>query len=523
MLRIETEENAPTEAEVTLSGSVTSDSIPSVRDVVYDLTSRVRRVVVDLEKVTTIDRAALEFFAAASRDGVYLKKPTAFVREWLKAESRSRLANIVVAALLLASPTAVARAEGPLTMDSAVEAALGNNRSLASARIDAEKAEERLAQTKTKYLPSLSFDMHGGESLAPFSIEIEKGSLANTDKTGPVPTEDTEIDVARTFSIVAMARVSQPVSQLWEISLNVDQAANSVALEHEKERDTRQETARATKLAYFNVVQAERVAAAAAETVAFHKELVRSAEEQRKRESVLEVDLLQARARLAGAELNERIAKNSLATSRQRLNKLLGRDVDAPLAVAGLPAESYRPAPPRGDRPDVRQAELRLEAAARDVRIKQADLIPDVSLTASYLRPINADTGQENFTFAGVSFSWEPFTWGRREAEVREKKKAALQAALTLDETRANAAIDVADRARKLEQSSSTIEVRALEEDAAREKLRVVHNKFAHRAAELSDVLGAASSLADATTQHDQALVDWWSAKLDYEKALGEE
>ncbi len=365
--------------------------------------------------------------------------------------------------------------------------------------------------------------MTGGQSLTPLEFEFEKGVFGNDSNSKPVPNEDTEVEVSKDFSMIATARVTQPISQLWQIGLNVDLAKKSVEIERESERDARQETARSTKLAYFGVVQAERVAAAAAETVAFHRELVRSAEAELKRENVLEADVMQARARLAGAELSERIAKDSLATARQKLNRLLGRDIDAEVEVAGLPADVAGAAPVRGVRPDVRKSELQLDAANTDVRIEYAEYIPDVALTASWLRPLNVELVDENFTFAGVAISWEPFTWGRREAEIREKRRAAEQATLALEDTRAAAAIDVAERTRALEQTKSTIEVRRLEEEAAKEKLRIVRNRFGQDAAELSDVLGAAATLADATTQHDQALVDWWSAKVDYEKALGEE
>ncbi len=123
MLRIEIEQKRASRAEAKLYGKVTAETVGALRDAVYELVGCVPHVFVDLAEVTMVDRAGLELLRGMSRDGVYLRRPSSFVREWLKAESR--LAKLLACTffLLLAPPPAVRAAE-LLTMESAVAAAV---------------------------------------------------------------------------------------------------------------------------------------------------------------------------------------------------------------------------------------------------------------------------------------------------------------------------------------------------------------------------------------------------------------
>jgi outer membrane protein TolC len=51
--------------------------------------------------------------------------------------------------------------------------------------------------------------------------------------------------------------------------------------------------------------------------------------------------------------------------------------------------------------------------------------------------------------------------------------------------------------------------------------LRVSVNKYKLQAALLSDALQTQATLADADYQYQQAVLAFWKAKADYEKAIG--
>ena len=62
-----------------------------------------------------------------------------------------------------------------------------------------------------------------------------------------------------------------------------------------------------------------------------------------------------------------------------------------------------------------------------------------------------------------------------------------------------------------------------LAREAAQEKLRVATEKYKVEAALLKDTLQAQASLSEANAQYDQALLSFWTARADLDRALGED
>jgi outer membrane protein TolC len=74
-----------------------------------------------------------------------------------------------------------------------------------------------------------------------------------------------------------------------------------------------------------------------------------------------------------------------------------------------------------------------------------------------------------------------------------------------------------------LQQARALVDVTRLTQETEREKLRVVINEYPLKAALLKDVLQEQAAEADANNQYQQALLGFWIAKADFEKALGGE
>ena len=100
----------------------------------------------------------------------------------------------------------------------------------------------------------------------------------------------------------------------------------------------------------------------------------------------LEVD-----ARLAKGRYELSVAENGLATQREHLNQLLGRDLGTPFRVDSMPEEDATDLTldaardkASQNRPEVRQAFLKEKQAEYDRRIAKAEYIPDLSLSVRY-------------------------------------------------------------------------------------------------------------------------------------------
>jgi outer membrane protein TolC len=119
--------------------------------------------------------------------------------------------------------------------------------------------------------------------------------------------------------------------------------------------------------------------------------------------------------------------------------------------------------------------------------------------------------------------SWEPFDWGRRKDDVNEKKITLEQSQYQLKDAHSQVLLDVNNHFRKLDQSRQLLSVAQAAQAAANEKLREVNDKFRQSSVLLRDVLQQQAAVANANHDYEQALLAFWTAKAEFEKALGEE
>jgi outer membrane protein TolC len=174
-------------------------------------------------------------------------------------------------------------------------------------------------------------------------------------------------------------------------------------------------------------------------------------------------------------------------------------------------------------RPDVREARLKLEQADLDRRITKADRIPDVSVAVSYTSNFNIDVLPANLATAGVQVTWEPFDWGRRKQALAAKTRTVEQARLNVREIEDRTVVEINSRFRTLSEKRALLNVARMAQTTVREKLRVKTNQYQLQAVLLPDVLQVRADLADADDRYQQTLLEFWTAKADYELAVGED
>jgi AcrB/AcrD/AcrF family/Outer membrane efflux protein len=136
-----------------------------------------------------------------------------------------RLAEAILAGVVVAR-SATVFAEGPatppvLSIDEAVSRALSSNRVLASAVLDVSRAEEKMAAAKSSRWPTLSLNVLASRLLTPIDFEFEKGVFGDFPGIGPTPAEDTKVGSPRGFTTLGLGQLQFPLSQQYEIGLNV--------------------------------------------------------------------------------------------------------------------------------------------------------------------------------------------------------------------------------------------------------------------------------------------------------------
>ena len=422
----------------------------------------------------------------------------------------------------------------PLTLERAISLALQDNRPVQNARLEMESYEDRLAALKTKRLPSFKTTALISQPLTKFELTFEKGVFGTFPATGPIPSEDTTITSSMKPTALLTAQATQPISQLYRINLNIKQMELSREIGAEDLRLKQQAVVADVKRAYYAVLQTQGAFESAQSAVKLYKELDRVTGEYVLQEVALKTDQMEVQTKLAKAEYDLLTLNNTLASQKEQLNNLLGRDVRTDFAVTdGLDAAQFimretdlAAARERAleQRPEVRKAKLTVGQAKYDKRIKKSERIPEVSLAVNYLSPFGYNSVlPKNVASVGVQVDWEPFDWGRRKREVAEKARVVEQAENSARDVENQVLMEVNSRYRKLQETCQYLRIVRMSQESARATVKLASYRYHVQTVLLKDVLQAQTSLASADYEYQKALLSFWTAKADFEKALGED
>jgi outer membrane protein TolC len=419
----------------------------------------------------------------------------------------------------------------PLSLEQAVQLAVDHNRGLKNSLLDAARAEDQVSAARTRQFPSFNLYVLGSQQLTPVDFTFEKGVLGTFDEIGPVPAEDTRISTPLQPTGFVFGRVSQPLTSLIRIRRNIEALKTGVDVAREQTRAEQQKVVRDVKRLYYNLQQTQALLRSLRETLKLYQEIERLTNQYVEQQTALKADLLEVQTRIAQTEQDELTLRNSLASGKEQLNQLLGRDVLAdfePEPVTALAPmdidlrEARRSALER--RPEIRQARLRTQQAQWDMKAKKAEYIPDLAVEFNSIALVNFNQFLPNQTQSvGLSLTWEPFDWGRKKRELAEKRHVVEQAENSTADAESLVVIDVNDKYRQLQQNQLQLRVARLTQETAVESLRVVKNKYATESVLLKDVLQAQTAVEEGNTNYERALLAFWDARAEFERAIGED
>jgi outer membrane protein TolC len=417
-----------------------------------------------------------------------------------------------------------------LTLDEAVTLALQHNRLVKNSALEAQKYDFQVSTARSRRKPQFQFTMLGGELLHPFDFTFPAGSFGTYPGIGPIPSTNAKIKTPAVFTTYLTGSIDQPLTQQYKIGLGIRATELGRDIAREDVRAERQKIAAEVRNAYFNLFAVQASVDAAREAVKTFEEAQRVTVQYVSEKTVLRADALDVDAHLAKSRYELSVAENGLATQREALNQLLGRDVSTLFRVEFIPEQdtsdltldSARHAA-LVNRPECRQAQLKEKQAQYDRRLAKAEYIPDLSLSLRYQGIYNVQVLPQNVATAGFLLTWEPFDWGRRHNKVVEATKTIEQARNGIEETESKVAVEVGAKYRKWYDGSLLLKASRTAHEAAAEQLRVTGNKYKEQAALLRDLLQAQAQSSETNFQYQQALSSYWSAFAELRKAMGEE
>lgn len=415
-----------------------------------------------------------------------------------------------------------------LTLSDAVALAVKENRNVQISTLDVAKASEVVAETKTARLPQFSAYILGGESLTPIDFNIPKGALGVYPNVGPIPAQNSNISTPQNFNGLIFLSAAQPVTQLRKIGLAIRESHVGEELAQESLRQKRQDTAHQVKEAYYQIVQTQTQIASAQESLKYLAELAALTERNLAEQTVLKSDSLNVKAKLSQQRYQLLVLQDTLASQKEALNRLLGRNLATEFSVEEQPL----PTPEELDltaarkaateqRAEIREARLKTKMTELDIRRERAEYLPDISIQLSYISLPNISFAPKNIVSAGFLLQWQPFDWGQKKHKLEELRSTSRQSTLTAQDAEQQVLLDVNQKFRKLMETRALLDTQAAVQETEREKLRVMMNQYQQKSALLADLLQQQAAVAQADNQYQQSLAGFWTAKAGFDHAVG--
>lgn len=259
----------------------------------------------------------------------------------------TRTVTCCVISLLVArvatGQSAVTRSGGErLSLERAIRQAVDNNRQLQTARLQIESAESDLAATRTRRLPAFETQAIGSQLLMPVDFSFPQGAFGTVPGIGLIPASDTTFSVPQQPTAYVFAQASQPISQLFKIGLGVQGAEKARDIARERARGEQLSVVNNVKRMYFAILQTQSALTATTEAIALYRELDKTLQVRMAQKVALRSDVLDVQVRLAQEELSLTSEQNLLASQREQMNQLLGRDVRTAFEVEDITGVAFQ-------------------------------------------------------------------------------------------------------------------------------------------------------------------------------------
>lgn len=392
-----------------------------------------------------------------------------------------------------------------LTLEEAQNAARQNQPQLRAAHASTSAAEGRVEQSRSGLLPQLSAT--AGYERSTINYLFRPGGVIRTGQSA-------------TWDAVNVFDSSVTLSQLvWDFGQTSDRWRSSQAgarATAEQEFATGLQVVLQVRVAFFNAVAARQILAVARETLANQRNHLVQIQEFVHAGTRPPIDLSQAQADFANAEVQAINAMNAYQRTKVLLNQVMGEEgpVDYEVAQEMLPPQPGEDGTLDAILEGALDARPELAAAKEQVRTQQYLLQsargtywPSIAAGAGLVQSTATGTGYIGWDVsAGVTLTWNIFQGGLTKGMVHEAEGNLAYAAAQVDVVRQQVRVDVdqallAIRAAKAASSSSRNALRA-----ARQRLSLAEGRYQNGSGsviELGDAQIAAASAAAQVVQTD--------------------
>ena len=422
-------------------------------------------------------------------------------------------------------------AEEPLTLEAIIDTALKNSIVINIAKEGSKGATAQKREAITGFLPKFSTSYsYTRLNEAPFSrfqglpgppspfaalngLEITAGTKDNYNWT---------------------IEAKQPLFAGGGILANYQ--ANSIGenAAHLEETAKYQDVVQEVKIAYFNILRAQRIQDAARQSVEMlsaHRDV---AQNYFNVGMIPKNDLLHAEVELANGKQALVRSKNAVELAKSGFNTVLKRKIFTPVEVVDI--LTYHPLNQSFEdclnvaqkaRPELKISSLRAAQAGKLVRVAQSDYLPGLSLVGNYSRfgdnpsISGSDYKDMESWYVMAVASWNFWEWGKTKFRVDASKAKENQAIEAAKELNDQITLEIKNAYLILQETESQIAVSQKLIEQAEENFRISEERYKERVATSTEVLEAQTLLTKAKSEYANALGDYNVNYAKLQRAMG--
>lgn len=421
-----------------------------------------------------------------------------------------RLTLLCFVTLMGAFAVAPAHAE---SLDQALARTYETNPTLRAARAELRAVNEGVAQARSNWRPTVSVNASGGRQRLEDEIESRGGS-----------TEREEINNTGSVS----AEIRQPLYRGGRTVAGTARAQNEVRAQRKRLTATQQDVFRQVVQAYMDVWRDQRIVELNEQNVQSLREQQEVTETRFEERDVTRTDLEQARSRLARARQNLIDAEGRLDASEARYRELVGHapgDLELPEVPKPLLPQTEAAAEARAaqENPAIQAASFQEEAAQRNVRQVEGELLPTLSLVGRATHQENPSTSTLEDQRASVQLELQIplYQAGAVTSRVREAKQRANQRMLQIYEARRQAKRTAQAAWSNLTSTRARLDELRIQVDSAANALEGVRQEHLVGQRTVLDILDAEQELVSSKIERARARRDRVVAAYDLLAATG--
>ena len=428
------------------------------------------------------------------------------------------LAGVLSWVLTTFSEAAAQEAPRRMSLSDCVAEALRRNPDVLTAQDEIAVAKAQRSETLGQTLPRLHLDMQVQEYGASY--------YAAFPGLGAFPLHSTFVWLFSGSAIQPLTPLLPLLDQYHVRDLGVDIAAI-------RREATRRDTTFRVIEGYYRLLEAERLAEVAVQSVDDLQAQVKQANSFHDAGTVSKSDVLRADLALAGAKQRVIQMRSQVTLVRARLATTMGMDAGAAIDVAPLSGEppentvslEQAVSKARADRVELRELDHRIDQSKAGSRIAWYKLGPNVSLVVNYThndQGVPLQLFEKDAVYVGGVLSWDLWDWGTTIAGIHEADAKVREARTARDKMRDQLDLEVREAFLNVGTASEGMVVAKAAVASAEENYRLVTKRYEAGSGTSFDVVDAESLLTQARAQLQTSTYDYLVARAALKRATGD-